>query len=54
MHGWFSSPTRSIVTAVAVASAFGAIVALIAVLEQHTGLFQSTGDLMLKMAGIAG
>jgi hypothetical protein len=33
MNHWFSSPGRSIVTAVVVASAFGVIVALIAWLE---------------------
>jgi hypothetical protein len=33
MNYWFSSPGRSIVTAVVVASAFGVIVALIAWLE---------------------
>lgn len=33
MHQWFSTPGRSIVTAVVVASAFGVVVALIAWLE---------------------
>jgi len=34
MDRWFSSPARSLVTAVVIASAFGVIITLIAALER--------------------